>query len=414
MPTSAEPRPGTAPHPPPPALPPTDPPTRRRGRPPRRVAVAAVAAGALIAVGAVVAVLVTAPIAARGGSAQAPSAASVPSTGTSGASGTPGGSGGAPSDGSSPGSPADERGVVAVRGSNLADPYVLAAGATSYAYGTNADDANIPVLVSTDPELRTWTRAGDALPRLPGWAQDTGFTTWAPAVARVDDGYVLYYATRVAATGHQCVSTAHAASPTGPFADTSAAPLICQESEGGSIDPSPYTVGADRYLTWKSEGILPGTTPAIWAQRLSPDGGTLLDAPVRLLTPTLGWQHGVVEGPAMLARGDHYELLYSAGDWHSPEYATGSADCAGPLGPCTPRPDPLLRTGTAGVGPGGAEPFRAADGTWWLAFHTWNRREPADWPHADRQLVLSPLAPSGALALPGRPGFQLGRVVLAR
>lgn len=364
--------------------------------------------------------LVAALVVTRDGSTRTAATAPVPGAG---ASGTPGGSSSAPPDGSVPGSTPDERGVVAVMGSDLADPYVLAVGATSYAYGTNADGANIPVLVSTDPELRTWTRAGDALPRLPGWAQDTGFTTWAPAVARVDDGYVLYYATRVAATGHQCVSTSHAAGPTGPFTDASAAPLICQESEGGSIDPSPYTVGTARYLTWKSEGVLPGTTPAIWAQRLSPDGRTLLGEPARLLTPTLEWEHGVVEGPAMLARGGRYDLLYSAGDWHSTGYATGSATCAGPLGPCTPRPEPLLRTGTAGVGPGGAEPFQAPDSTWWVAFHTWNRRQPAASPHADRQLVLAPVAPSGGLAppdppvrpgLPGRAGLELGRVVSGR
>ncbi|CUU55090.1 Glycosyl hydrolases family 43 [Parafrankia irregularis] len=341
------------------------------------------------------------------GQGQGPSGSSSGSTEVEPPAGTP-----------TPGDPAQPRSAVVVRGSNLADPYLLTIDGVTYAYGTNADGAHVPVLTSTDPSLRSWVRAGDALPHLPGWAQDTGFTTWAPSVAEVDGGYVLYYVTRVAATGHQCVSTAHATSPTGPFIDVSTSPAICQEAEGGSIDPSPYAVGAERYLTWKSEGILPGTTPTIWAQRLAADGRTLLGEPTALLRPTLDWQHGLVEGPAMLVRGGSYDLLFSAGDWHSPDYATGSATCAGPLGPCTVRPESLLRTGTAGVGPGGAEPFRSIDRasgeeTWWLAFHTWNRREPAENPHADRQLVVVPLPDAGALTPADRSAVRLGRVTTA-
>ncbi|MCK9896697.1 glycoside hydrolase family 43 protein [Frankia sp. AgB32] len=302
-----------------------------------------------------------------------------------------------------------DRNVIAVLGSDLADPYVLTVGAVSYAYGTNTEaGGNVPVLSSTD--LRAWNRVGDALPTLPGWAADTGLTTWAPAVSAVDDGYDLYYATRVAALGIECVSVAHATGPAGPFTDSSTGPLICQESEGGSIDPSPFSDGGERYLTWKSEGIRPGTTPALWAQRLSADGRSLVGTPARLLGPDLPWQDGVVEGPAMLARDGTFTLFYSAGDWHSPTYATGTAACAGPLGPCTENPQPMLRTGDAGVGPGGAEPFRAADGSWWLAFHTWTRRQPAAWPHADRQLVLVPLTPTGAPTITADAALRAGRV----
>lgn len=304
----------------------------------------------------------------------------------------------------------DSRSVIAVRGSGLADPFVLTVDGVSYAYGTNLPGAaNIPVLRSTD--LRTWHRTGDALPRLPGWAQETGFTTWAPAVAQVPGGFVLYYATRVRRSGIQCVSTAFAPRPDGPFTDSSTAPLICQRGQGGSIDPSPYLAGHTRYLTWKSEGIRPGTHPTIWAQALSPDGRRLAGrAPVRLLTATQPWQDGIVEGPAMLARNGTFWLFYSAGRWHSPDYATGAAACASALGPCRPAPGPLLATGADGVGLGGAEPFQSADHRWWLALHSWPQGPPGACPSGDRELVLAPLSRSGQPMVVPRPDVRPGQV----
>ncbi|WP_462183710.1 glycoside hydrolase family 43 protein [Frankia sp. AgKG'84/4] len=312
--------------------------------------------------------------------------------------------------GAATGGTPDDRPAIAVHGSNLADPFVLTVAGVGYAYGTNtADGGNIPVLRSTD--LRTWQAIGDALPALPRWAAAGQLLTWAPTVSPVAGGFVLYYTARVTALGIQCVSTASSTSPAGPFADVSAAPLICQSEAGGSIDPSPYTSGTDRFLTWKSEGIRAGHLPTLWAARMRPDGRRLAGPAVELLHPGLAWQHGVVEGPAMLARGGRFDLIYSAGDWHSPDYVTATAACAGPLGPCTAAPEPFLRTGNAGVGPGGAEPFVDADGNWWLAFHTWNRKDPASSPHAGRQLVLAPLSPSGPPAVSPAPRVRIGRTV---
>ncbi|MGF7235326.1 MAG: glycoside hydrolase family 43 protein [Frankia sp.] len=339
-------------------------------------------------------------------------AGGVAATGSSGPrpAGNSSGSAGAADTAAVAGSTTDDRTAIAVRGSNLADPFVLTVAGVAYAYGTNTTPGgNVPVLRSTD--LRTWRSVGDALPVLPRWAASGQQLTWAPSVSRVADGFVLYYTARDVAAGIQCISTATSLSPAGPFVDRSGGPLICQTSAGGSIDPSPYTVGSDRYLTWKSEGIRAGHVPTVWAARMTADGAHLAGPAVELLHPTLAWQHGIVEGPAMLARGGRFDLIYSAGDWHSPGYATGTAACTGPLGPCTVAPDPFLRTGTAGVGPGGAEPFVGADGTWWLAFHTWNRKDPAASPHAGRQLVLAPLSPSGPPAVPPHPTVRMGRTL---
>lgn len=57
---------------------------------------------------------------------------------------------------------------------------------------------------------------GAALPDVAAWAQPG--RTWAPAVVRTRTGYLLYYTVRHRDWGHQCISVAHAASPTGPYA----------------------------------------------------------------------------------------------------------------------------------------------------------------------------------------------------
>ena len=119
---------------------------------------------------------------------------------------------------------------------NFPDPGAILADGAWHAYGTNNPAANVPVL--TSPDLVTWTAAGDALPEVGKWANPGN--TWAPEVIAAAGGYLLYYTARSAATDRQCIGVAFSATPGGPFTDDSAEPLICQASEGGSIDASPY------------------------------------------------------------------------------------------------------------------------------------------------------------------------------
>jgi hypothetical protein len=296
--------------------------------------------------------------------------------------------------------------AVVVPGSDLADPSVLDVDGTLYAYGTNTVfGGHIPTLTSRDGQ--TWRSGGDALPTLARWAapSDT-YSTWAPAVIRLGNGYRLYYATRDAATGTECVSVASSRRPGGPFTDSSAGPLVCQSSVGGSIDPSPYLVGGVPYLAWKSEGRAAGAEPTIWASRLEAGGTLTVGAAHVLLRPDRPWQDGVVEGPDMFARDGRYQLIYAAGDWRGQNYVTGLADCAGPLGPCHSTTRPVLtsgpgtrglhgRTGIAvGVAPGGASLFQRGDG-WWMAFHTWSVA-PESTASASRQLVVAPVPDHGS------------------
>ncbi|GAA0575978.1 glycoside hydrolase family 43 protein [Paractinoplanes ferrugineus] len=256
---------------------------------------------------------------------------------------------------------------------NFPDPGVLRVDGTFYAYGTNSAVANVPLLTSTD--LVHWTERGDVLPAVGEWA-DPG-NTWAPEVLRTDAGtFVLYYTARWNKADRQCIGTAVADSPTGPFLDTSGEPLICQDDEGGSIDASPFRdEDGSLYLYWKNDGNHIGVPSHLYAQRLDRDGRKLTGDRVRLLTNNQPWHGPVVEAPEMLRHDGKLYLFYSGGAFDQDGYAVGYATCDSPLGPCHDAAEnPILRSAGKAAGPGHCYPVTLADGTVWLLYHAW----PAD------------------------------------
>ena len=166
---------------------------------------------------------------------------------------------------------------------------------------------------------------------------------------------------------------ATASQPQGPFVDTSTAPLECQPTLGGSIDPSPFIdPSGNIYLTWKSNG---GTGPAtIWSQQLNANGNGFAPntTPTQLLVPDQSWEAGVVEAPDLVTSGGRYFLFFSGNNWNSANYAVGVAICTGPLGPCAePQSQPILASTTDIQGPGGEDVFTDASGSPWIAFHAY-------------------------------------------
>jgi len=252
---------------------------------------------------------------------------------------------------------------------DFADPSVIDVKGTYYAYGTNSTAGNIQIMESTD--LQNWRKAGDALPTLASWA--TPGATWAPAVIHLKRSYLLYYTAATSGSRIQCLSVATARRPQGPFTDSSKAPLECQTTLGGSIDPSPY-LDADGhpYLTWKSNGGS-GQPSTIWAQALDNQGTALKGSEATLMIrPSQGWEASVVEGPSMVAVAGSYDLFYSGNNWDTSHYAIGVAHCTGPLGPCTkPLSGPLYVSQASFEGPGGAAVFTDAQGNLQMAFQAW-------------------------------------------
>jgi hypothetical protein len=252
---------------------------------------------------------------------------------------------------------------------DFADPEVVEVGGTYYGYATNGGGGNVQLIRSAD--LARWEWLGDALPTLPGWAAP--HRTWAPAVLPGRGRHVLYYSVRHRASGRQCISRAVASRPEGPFLDGSSGPLVCQLDRGGSIDPSTFVDGDGRaYLLWKSEDETVGGRATLWAAALSADGLSLVGRPSALLRAEQAWEHGTVEGPAMVRAGGAVHLLYSGSSWNRADYGVAHARCDGPLGPCRRSAGgPFLRTLGDAVGAGGAEVLRARGGRSWLVFHAW-------------------------------------------
>jgi beta-xylosidase len=220
--------------------------------------------------------------------------------------------------------------------------------------------------------------------------------TWGPAVHRTGREWVLYYSTQVAASKLECIGRAVSNRPTGPFIDRSPAPMVCPASLGGAIDPSVVTDarGASSLL-WKNDGNAVGAPVGIWQQPLAPDGLSVVGSPTRLVTADQAWEHGIVEGPAMLAatKGGWW-LFYSGGTWQSNTYDTGVAWCARVSGPCQkPADAPLLASTPTAVSPGGFDTFVDANGKRWASYSAFPDR-PANAEAAmaeNRVLELAPV-----------------------
>jgi len=271
---------------------------------------------------------------------------------------------------------------------NFPDPFVLKVGNTYYAYATNSDGVNIPTLRSRD--LVHWKAGSDAFPAPPRWVSAD---IWAPDVFRGANGtYVLYYAARTIASGHECLGRAVASSPAGPFIDRSSKPVVCQASLGGDIDPAVFRdTSGQVFLLWKNDGNCCGVPVYLYSQQLSPDGFTLQGKPVKLLTTDQSWEGVLIEAPFMWEQSGKYYLFFSANNYASFSYAVGYATCTGPQGPCTAASEnPILSSKCRAAGPGGETIIADSAGQAWMLYHAW-RASAVDDPTVGRELWLDRL-----------------------
>ena len=258
---------------------------------------------------------------------------------------------------------------------NFPDPFILKEGDTYYAYSTNSNSRNVPLVTSTD--LINWERGRDVMPVLASWVNLSPSNVWAPEVMKVGDEYLLYYTARDKTSDRQCVGLAVSDAPDGPFRDTSDSPFICQSEEGGSIDASPFRDDDGRlYLYWKNDGNCCMLPTYLYVQELSANGKSLLGEAVRLLRNEQPWHGPVVEAPQMLKREDRYYLFYSANVYSGEAYAIGYATCEMPLGPCTDAEEnPILSSDMENmpllVGPGHQTLIQDEAGDTWLVYHAW-------------------------------------------
>lgn len=144
----------------------------------------------------------------------------------------------------------------------------------------------------------------------------------------------MYYTARRRG-GNHCVGAATSWSAKGPFTPQND-PLVCDDDNGGVIDPAGYDDGNNRWLLWKVDGnsrggattCQPGRpsgsyyypTP-IKIQRMARNALTLLDSPKVILDHEGRNNDGIVEAPTLYKiPGGDFVLFYSAHCYASDDY----------------------------------------------------------------------------------------------
>lgn len=279
---------------------------------------------------------------------------------------------------------------------DLPDPFVYREpGGAWLAIGTNARGANVPLLTSGD--LRHWSWAGDAMPKLAPWVKPG--LTWAPSVLRRGNRWVMYYTARDAATDLQQIGCAVASSPRGPFVDAGTAPLISTPEEGGAIDASPFVDDDGRaYLLWKGDSNAIGKPTHLYLQGLTDDGRALTGRRSSLLVCDREWEKPLIEGPALVKRDGRYHLFYSGGWWESAGYGVGHAVASRLRGPYRKLTleGPMLGSQGREQGPGGQELFDGPGGTW-MAYHAWTAPKVGYAAGGARRLRVRPMTWDGGM-----------------
>ncbi len=256
------------------------------------------------------------------------------------------------------------------------DPSVLVTGGAYWAYATGTGGLNLQVMRS--PDLHTWTSPVDPLPTLPSWASSG--LTWAPSVVEVHSSYVMYYTVHDPALGQQCISVATSTTPEGPFSDSSSHPLVCQTSDGGSIDPNVYVdpSSGTRYLVWKSDdnSLGAGHPTHIWGQRLA-SGATSFaagTAPSLLLTESAPWQAPTAEGPTLVRHAGTFYLFYGANNYDTASSGIGYATSTALLGNYANASvdGPWLASRGKAEGPQGPDVWKDLDGRTRMTFAAWD------------------------------------------
>lgn len=188
---------------------------------------------------------------------------------------------------------------------DYADPSVIRVGDDYWATATSSEWAPLfPILHSKN--LVDWETVGHVFPdKLPEWAEAH---FWAPEITYDNGKYYIYYTAKKKG-GNLCVGVASASSPTGPYTDHGA--LVCQEV--GSIDG--YQIRNENgvlYLIWKEDGNSRGLPTPIWGQRMNEERTALLGEKFELFrNDPATWEGGLVEGAALVKRGDYYYAFYS-------------------------------------------------------------------------------------------------------
>ena len=113
------------------------------------------------------------------------------------------------------------------------------------------------------------------------------------------------------------------------------------------------------------------TTP-IRAQRIAPDGRSLIGEDTIALCNDLDWEGYLIEGPFVTRQQGRYWLFYAGNDFSTPSYGIGVAVADHLLGPYVKQGEPLLRSTTRWTAPGHPSVAPGLDGQPQLFFHAFH------------------------------------------
>jgi arabinan endo-1,5-alpha-L-arabinosidase len=115
--------------------------------------------------------------------------------------------------------------------------------------------------------------------------------------------------------------------------------------------------------------VLRLTRTPVYAQRLAPDGLSLVGERTAVLQNDREWEGHLVEGVWVTERRGKYYMFYAGNDFSTARYGIGVAVADAPLGPYRKMEEPLLRSTAEWSGPGHPSVADGPDGEPWLFVH---------------------------------------------
>ena len=118
--------------------------------------------------------------------------------------------------------------------------------------------------------------------------------------------------------------------------------------------------------------ILEAMSTPIHAQRLAPDGRSLVGEDWVVLANDLDWEGHLIEGPFVTCQEGRYWMFYAGNDFSTPAYGIGVAVADHPMGPFVKQGAPVLQSTREWTAPGHASVAPGLDGRPQLFFHAFH------------------------------------------
>lgn len=284
------------------------------------------------------------------------------------------------------------------------DPTIVRAEGAYYAAGTSSEWAPYYPLY-TSQDLVSWEQIGHIFEERPSW---TSASFWAPELFYRDGTFYVYYSARRRSDSVSVIGVATADDPREGFTDRGVAVEWNREAiDGFALEDA----GGTLYMSWKAYGLDPERPVTLMASEMTPDGLGLQGEPFELLRAEEGtWEQGSLEGQALLQRGAHYYLFYSARGCctRACGYQVGVARAEDMRGPWTRyAQNPILKGGGPWQCPGHGSIASDSAGRDYYLYHAYHDQ---DFVYLGRQGLLDEIQWTGD----GWPFFKYGRAPTAQ